>query len=78
MEKAVDDLRNNPIQLGFMSGLLGAAWAAFLLHDIVLGLALGTPFGALMAFLWRKNGPAHKWRDWLLEHFPAEDQNDQY
>ncbi len=35
-----------------------------------LALAVAIPFGLLNWFMWRKGGPAHRWRIWILERYP--------
>jgi len=50
---------------------LGAFAIGLLLFDRWdLELAVGVIFGVANWFLWRPNGPAHRWRAWLFRRFP--------
>jgi hypothetical protein len=60
----------HPIAWGVVSGLLMGAVGFGLFRSLPLSAAVGLVFGAANWYIWRNNGPAHRWRASLLRRFP--------
>ena len=59
-----------PLVWGISSGVIMAAVGQLLFGEWILSVVVGAVFGAANWFLWRRNGPAHRWRSALLRRFP--------
>src|SRR5256885_9613012 len=64
-------MQDQPIRLGILSGMLICGWVGFLAHSLIVGVVVGLIVGGFQAVVWRRGGPAHGWRAWLLDRFPG-------
>jgi predicted outer membrane lipoprotein len=59
-----------PAMWGLLSGTAMGVIGLVLFGSWVLSLVVAVPFGIINFMLWRQEGPAHRWRSYLLDRFP--------
>jgi hypothetical protein len=60
----------HPVQWGVVAGL-GVFVVAGMLNGLwLVAVVIAAPFGVANWWMWRKGGPAHRWRRSILERFP--------
>jgi len=64
----------HPIAWGALAGLAAALFGFALFDPQLWIVVLGVIFGLANWFIWRPGGPAHGWRQRLLERFPPRAQ----
>jgi hypothetical protein len=61
----------HPVKWGIAAGA-GAFFVVGLLNGLyIVGAVIAPVFGFANWFVWRRGGPAHRWRAAILRRFPA-------
>ena len=56
---------------GVLTASFVALFGYYLFQLWTLGTVVGAAFGLVQWLVWRRNGPGHRWRAWMLRRFPA-------
>jgi hypothetical protein len=65
----------HPVRWGFVAGL-ALYFTAVILNDLprLIWLMPAVVFGVANWWVWRRDGPAHKWRVYILRRFPKRER----